>query len=64
MEEFVTLAQIDQAVEAIRARTERKPRVGMILGSGLGDLANLVENPDIIPYKIFQTGRFPLWKDM
>jgi len=51
MEEFVTLAQIDQAVEAIRARTERKPRVGMILGSGLGDLANLVENPDIIPYK-------------
>ncbi|MDX9865316.1 MAG: purine-nucleoside phosphorylase [Anaerolineaceae bacterium] len=51
MEEFVTLAQIDQAVEAIRTRTERKPRVGMILGSGLGDLANLVENPDIIPYK-------------
>lgn len=51
MEEFVTLEQIDQAAAAIRARTSRQPRVGMILGSGLGQLANLVENPDVIPYK-------------
>ena len=56
MEEFVTLEQIDQAAEAIRARTSRKPRIGMILGSGLGDLAKLVENPDIIPYK-----EIPFW---
>ena len=50
MEKFITLEQIDQAVKLIRSRTKQQPRVGMILGSGLGDLANSVENPDIIPF--------------
>ena len=50
MEKFVTLEQIDQAAEKIRSCTMHKPRVGMILGSGLGDLANSVENADIIPF--------------
>ncbi len=47
---FLSLAQIDEVAGAIRARTTQKPRVGMILGSGLGDLANSIQNPDIIPY--------------
>jgi purine-nucleoside phosphorylase len=47
---FLTLAQIDEVVEAIRARTSQQPRIGMILGSGLGSLADSVQSPDIIPY--------------
>lgn len=40
--EFLTIEAIDQAVDAIRAKTSLKPRVGMILGSGLGPLADAV----------------------
>jgi len=47
---FVTLQQIDEAAEAVRARTAYRPRVGIILGSGLNDLANSVQKPDVIPY--------------
>lgn len=47
---FLTLAQINEVAGAIRARTTQKPRIGMILGSGLGDLANSIQNPDVIPY--------------
>jgi purine-nucleoside phosphorylase len=47
---FVTLQQIDQAADAIRGRTSYQPRVGLILGSGLNDLAESVEKPDVIPY--------------
>jgi len=50
MPEFLTLEQIDQAADAVRARTDLKPRVGMILGSGLSGLADLVEQPEIVPY--------------
>jgi purine-nucleoside phosphorylase len=50
MTTFVTLKQIDQAVDAIRKRTSLKPRVGIILGSGLNDLADSVQKADIIPY--------------
>ncbi len=50
---------MDQRVERIYAAAdyikqqlgERKPVVGIILGSGLGRLATAVENPLIIPYK-------------
>ena len=44
MSEIVSLVQIDQAVEYIRTRTENKPGIGMILGSGLGELAASVQN--------------------
>ena len=50
---------MDQRVERIYAAAdyikqqlgERKPTVGIILGSGLGRLATAVEDPLIIPYK-------------
>ncbi len=48
--EFFTLAEIDQVAESIRSRTKYSPRVGLILGSGLGDLANAVKAADVIPY--------------
>lgn len=50
MEKFTTLEQIDQAAELIRTRTSHQARVGMILGSGLGDLAKSVENADVIRF--------------
>ncbi len=31
---YITLEQIDQAVNALRKRTSYQPRVAMILGSG------------------------------
>lgn len=40
----------DSAIAAIRSRVDRPVRVGIILGSGLGRLANYVENPAHVPY--------------
>jgi purine-nucleoside phosphorylase len=53
---FVTLEQIDEATDAIRMRTSYRPRVGLILGSGLNGLAESVQEADIIPY-----GELPNW---
>jgi purine-nucleoside phosphorylase len=51
MEEFITLEQIDRIVEAIHNRTSYQPRVGMILGSGLGSFAAIIEEAAILPYQ-------------
>jgi len=45
-----SLEQIDEVVKAIRARTSYRPRVSIILGSGLNGLADSVEKPDVIPF--------------
>lgn len=50
MTTYITLEQIDQAADAVRARTSYRPRVGLILGSGLNDLADSVQKADTIPY--------------
>jgi purine-nucleoside phosphorylase len=50
MTPYITLEQIDQAADAVRKRTSYRPRVGLILGSGLNDLADSVQKADIIPY--------------
>lgn len=47
---YLTLAQIDEAADAVRKRTSYKPRVAMILGSGLNGLADSVQKPDFIPF--------------
>lgn len=41
---------ITNAVKIIQERTDFKPEIGLILGSGLGDYADQIENPVIIPY--------------
>lgn len=41
---FLTQEDIDTAVQAIQDQTPIKPRIGMILGSGLGPLADSVES--------------------
>lgn len=51
MEKFITLEQIDDAVRVIQQKTRHVPRIGLVLGSGLGDLANSVEAADRIPYQ-------------
>jgi purine-nucleoside phosphorylase len=44
--EYLTMEQIDSVVGRLRERTEVKPRVAMILGSGLGPLADEVAGGD------------------
>ena len=44
------LEQIQQAVAAIQARTSLTPRVGVILGSGLGALADELVDATVIRY--------------
>lgn len=44
------LKKITEARDAIVARGGVTPRAGLILGSGLGDLAEEIENPVRIPY--------------
>jgi len=51
MDEFITLSQIDQLAEQIRSRISIRPSIGMILGSGLGSLADSVSNAVVIPYQ-------------
>lgn len=51
MGEFLTLEQIDAAAKAVGKRSKVKPRVGLILGTGLGPFAETIKNPDYIPYK-------------
>ena len=43
--------QVMEAVSFIRTRTSLKPAVALILGSGLGDLANEVSDALAIPYE-------------
>lgn len=42
--------RVTQALTHIFLRTDMKPTLGIILGSGLGGFASQVENPTVIPY--------------
>ncbi len=43
---------VGEAAESVRARAGVvRPRVGLILGSGLGDLADEIEEPTAVPYR-------------
>ncbi len=50
MTEFLSIAQIDRAAEVVRERLQVQPRIAAILGSGLGRLAEAVEDAVYIPY--------------
>src|SRR6201999_2465496 len=41
---------IDDAVAFIRSKTSIQPRIGVILGSGLGDVVDAVDAEVVIPY--------------
>lgn len=49
MEEFITPQQIQEAADAVSRRTDYTPRIGLVLGSGLNDLADAVVDADVIP---------------
>jgi len=51
MSEFITLEEIDRAAEAVHKRTSQKPTAALILGSGLGGLADSVQKADVISYE-------------
>jgi purine-nucleoside phosphorylase len=50
MSEFYPLERIDRIASFIYSRTNKHPKVGIILGSGLGALADSVEGSNYIPY--------------
>lgn len=56
MEHFITMQEIDSATAAVKARIKVVPEVALILGSGLGDLADAVQDAIIIP-----TNEIPHW---
>ena len=56
MQTYFTLEQIDQVADAVRTKIDVKPRIGLILGSGLNDLAASVSNAVTIPF-----GDLPHW---
>ncbi len=56
MPEFFTRAHYEEAAAVIRARTRHAPTIGLVLGSGLGALADEIQNADVIP-----TADLPHW---
>jgi len=42
--------KIDQVAEVVRSKIQILPRIGLILGTGLGALAEAVQNPTSLPY--------------
>jgi purine-nucleoside phosphorylase len=50
MNPFVTIKDIDQAAQAITKKIKILPQVALVLGSGLGGLADEVVDPVVIPY--------------
>ncbi len=58
MTEFYGRAEFEAAARVVRERTQHQPKIGIVLGSGLGDLASSVKDADIIPYS--QIPNWPL----
>lgn len=46
-----TAERVAEAAAAVRRQTELRPRVGVILGSGLGELADEVQAPVVVPFQ-------------
>jgi purine-nucleoside phosphorylase len=51
-------SRIEEAADAVRQRVKVAPRVGIILGTGLGDFADALERPTVIAYR--DIPHFPL----
>jgi purine-nucleoside phosphorylase len=57
-EQFYTRADYERAAQFILSRTKHKPSIGLILGSGLGLLADEIGHADRIPYR--EVPNFPV----
>ena len=51
MGKFVTIREIDRAANYVSRKTDKPIKAGIILGSGLGTLAEEVKNPVVINYR-------------
>ncbi len=51
MGDFITIDDIEKAAQQVEKQSTYKPRVGLILGSGLGSLAEAIKDAVSIPYK-------------
>jgi len=51
MAEYFSYTEIEQIAATVRGRLPFRPRIGLILGSGLGGLAAAVEEATTIPYR-------------
>lgn len=47
---FLTRADYQKSAQFIAARTKHKPKIGLILGSGLNSLADEIAQADVIPF--------------
>jgi purine-nucleoside phosphorylase len=47
---IISRDKIQQTVDCLSAKTDIRPEYGLILGSGLGSVVEMLENPDSIPY--------------
>lgn len=56
MPDFISREQVQEAASYLRSRTQQKPRVGLVLGSGLSSLAEAISGADVIPYT-----EIPFW---
>lgn len=56
MTDIPTFEEYQAAAQAIRQKTAHRPKIALVLGSGLSELADAVESPDIIP-----SGDIPGW---
>ena len=50
MKTAYTIEDMDRITDEIRKKTSLEPGIGLILGSGLGQLAESILDPTIIPY--------------
>ena len=58
MTEYISFEQIKKTSDLIQAQSAHRPKIGMILGSGLGLLADEVENADYVEYS-----QIPYWPE-
>ncbi|MGH2521920.1 MAG: purine-nucleoside phosphorylase, partial [Anaerolineales bacterium] len=56
MTDGFTRAQFEETAAALKSQTRHSPAVGLILGSGLGQLADEAQEADVIPAE-----RLPHW---
>jgi purine-nucleoside phosphorylase len=47
----LSLELIDRIAQTIRSKITSRPRIGLILGTGLGGVAEKIQNPTVIPYQ-------------
>jgi purine-nucleoside phosphorylase len=48
--QFLTRTDYEMAANYVRSQTQHKPQIGIVLGSGLGELADAVDQADRIPF--------------